>query len=90
MLSALKHDAATYDRFVKGGRSVLEDLLSYRVNETGGFCHSKSAGENQMATEQAAYALVAYDRYNRGKYTLYNMTDVFQAETPAPTPNITP
>lgn len=85
MLSALKRDAATDSAFIRNGRSVLDDLLSYRVTETGGFRHN-SQFENKMATEQAAYALVAYDRYKRGSKSLYDMTDVFQAETPAPTP----
>ena len=31
---------------------------------------------NQMATEQAYYALTAYERFTGGKTRLYDMTDV--------------
>lgn len=76
-LSALNRDAGTNEDFVKSTISVLADLLSYRVEESGGFRHLKDSDTNQMATEQAAYALVAYDRYKNGKKPLYDMSDVF-------------
>ena len=34
-----------------------------------------------MSTEQAAYALVAYDRYKNNKKPLYDMSDVFDGPT---------
>ena len=84
MLSALGRDAASDSSFTKGGRSVLEDLLGYRDTATGGFSHRQDSGVDQMATEQAAYALVAYDRYKHSRNTLYDMTDVFTAEAASP------
>lgn len=45
-------------RFVKNGRSVLDALLDYQLSD-GSFCHVKEGGSNQMATEQALYALSA-------------------------------
>ncbi len=74
-LSALGRDAATDADFTKNGTSVLGDLLGYYVKETGGFRHLTDSDTNQMATEQAAYALVAYDRYKKNQNTLYDMTD---------------
>ncbi|MEL7565314.1 MAG: DUF4430 domain-containing protein, partial [Dehalobacterium sp.] len=57
--------------------SVLENLLTYRDTATGGFKHVLSESVNQMATEQATYALVAYARYVDGANTLYDMSSAF-------------
>lgn len=59
--------------FTKNGKTVLDDILSYRKD--GGFSHTKSGEINQMATEQAFYSLVALDRYKNGKTDLYTMGD---------------
>ena len=75
-LAALDKDASSENEFVKNGISVLADLLSYRQTD-GGFSHTSDSATNQMSTEQAAYALVAYDRYRSGKTFLYDMSDVF-------------
>lgn len=75
-LAALDKDASSENEFVKNGISVLADLLSYRQTD-GGFSHTADSATNQMSTEQAAYALVAYDRYKNGKKPLYDMSDVF-------------
>jgi hypothetical protein len=71
-LAALDRDAA--NDAVLG--DALSSVLAY-YNGNGGFLHLKdgSDGDNQMSTEQAAYALVAYDRWKNGKTSLYDMTD---------------
>lgn len=53
--------------------NVYNSLMSYAVD--GGFCHKKNEGFNQIASEQASYAVVAYERYNQGKTTLYNINN---------------
>lgn len=78
-LSALKQDAGQYKK--GGSRSVLSDLLSYAVGTAGAgtpvsFSKTRGGQANQMSTEQAAYALVAYDRFSSSKSKLYDMTDV--------------
>ena len=79
-LSTLGHDAATDPAFVKAnGVSVLDDLLHYADKTTGGFLHDVGS-VNGMSSEQAAYALVSYDRYRKGKTSLYDMSDVIAAE----------
>ena len=85
-LSALG-DAKTYSRFQYNGISVLSNFLSYADETTGGFLHVKvdpstgGAGTvNQMSSEQAAYTLVAYDRYVNGSKRLYDMSDVVKRE----------
>lgn len=77
-LSALGIDADKDTRFVKSGNSALDGLLSFAV-KTGGFGHDDNV-VNQMATEQAYYALAAYDRFDRGAKRLYDMTDVVPME----------
>ncbi len=84
-LSGLGIDADKDQRFVKNGNSALSALLSFSAKE-GGFYHIKR-GEvgnggaapglvDPMATDQAMYALVAYQRFLEGKHRLYDMTDV--------------
>ena len=79
-LSTLGRDADTDEQFVKNGKSVLDDLLSYYDKESGGFYREDTATQtralNQMTSEQAAYDLVAYDRYKTGKTALYDMSDM--------------
>ena len=59
--------------FTKNGRTVLDDILAYYTGK--GFRHIKNGEENQMATEQAFYSLVALYRYKKGKPNLYAMAD---------------
>ena len=75
-LSSLGRDADTDPAFVKNGNSLLADMLTYRNESTGAFRHLASGSDNQMGTEQAAYGLVAYDRFKKNQNTLYDMSDV--------------
>ena len=61
------------DRLVKNGNTLLDNLLSYRVD--GGFAHIKGGEADLMATEQALYALSALKRAQNGMNTLFDMTD---------------
>ena len=74
-LSALQIDCTTDSRFTKSG-NPLTSLLGY-AQPSGGFVHDawSTTGENQMSTEQAAYALVAYWRFDNGRNRLYDMSD---------------
>ena len=64
-------------RFVKNGHGLIENLLTFRQSN-GSFTHTldSAEGNNQMATEQCFYALVAADRSENGKSSLYRMNDV--------------
>ena len=73
-LSAMGMDADTNSSFSKDGVSVVDALLRYSL-ESGAFRHGMGGGANQMSTEQAFYALVAYDRFKSGKTSLYDMSD---------------
>lgn len=84
-LTSLGIDPHTDPRFIKNGNSAIDALLSYAV-PGGGFYHVKPGGKGNggakpgevdpMATDQAMYALVAYDRFVKGQNRLYDMTDV--------------
>lgn len=64
------------ERFIKSGNSIVDYLLTYYTPQKG-FKHTKSeTGTNLMATEQCLYALVALDRMNDNKTSLYDMSDV--------------
>lgn len=63
-------------RFVKNGKTLLDNILTY-YQPSGSFLHVyDSAGSNQMATEQGYYGLVAAQRLRRGRSSLYRMNDV--------------
>ena len=60
-------------RFVKNSNTVIDGLMQYYTQ--GGFCHLPEGEMNQMATEQAMYALTAYYRSISGMNGLYEMKD---------------
>ena len=80
-------DPSTDSRFVKSGGSAVDALLEFYVPDGKGFAHvlettgGYAGGEvNAMATDQACYALVAYDRFVNNKNALYDMSDVAHLE----------
>lgn len=66
----------TDSRFIKNGTSVVDALMAFYDADSAMFKHVASGKVNNMATDQAAYALVAYERLRNGKASLYNMSDV--------------
>ena len=80
-------DPSTDSRFVKSGGSPIDALLEFYIPDGKGFAHvlettgGYTGGEvNAMATDQACYALVAYDRFVNNKNALYDMSDVTHPE----------
>ena len=74
--SALGIDC-TDAKYARGGKNPLTSLLSYQT-ASGGFSLDSTASNARVSprpTEQAAYALVAYDRFKRGVNSLYDMSD---------------
>lgn len=85
-LSALQLNANSDSSFVKtvdgAPTSVLGDLLQYYLGEGQGFKHAASGKTaDQKATEQALYAMAAYERYCRRTKALYDMTDAVCAHS---------
>lgn len=69
-------------RFVKNGNSVVDALLAHYLETEAKFEHIVGDGSNAMATDQATYGLVAYDRFINGEPALYDYSDVtFDAVT---------
>ena len=71
-------DPNTDARFVKNGRSAVDALLDFYDADKKAFHHVADDNTNAMATDQAAYALVAHHRFLTGKNALYRMNDAFQ------------
>ena len=81
--AALGIDPHTDSRFVKNGKSAVDALLTFYNTEKRAFHHTMKdkdgnpADVDGMATEQAAYAMTAYQRLlMNGKTSLYDMSDV--------------
>lgn len=59
-------------RFVKNGNTLKDALLRFQLDD-GSFTHLMDGDTDLLATEQAFYALVALDRMEQGKSSLYSM-----------------
>ncbi len=79
-LSELKIDPLKDSRFIKGKNNIVDVILNYYVAD-GGFKFTSKYGVDDMATQQCAYALTAYNRFINQKNRIYDMSDVeFNAE----------
>lgn len=80
--AALGIDPHTNSWFVKNGKSAVDALLTFYNTEKRAFHHimkdqdGNPTDVNGMATEQAAYAMTAYQRLMNKKTSLYDMSDV--------------
>ncbi|MDR0883894.1 MAG: hypothetical protein LBN05_04750 [Oscillospiraceae bacterium] len=83
-LTALGIDPTSDTRFVKPGGNPLSALLSFQ-NADGGFAHERGGRSNAYASQQAAQALVAYDRFVKGANALFDMRDEPLAPPPPTT-----
>ncbi len=77
----------TDERFVKNGKTVLDDLLTYQ-NSDGSFRHIAGGRANQLASEQALYALVSNYRAEKGMTSLYRMTEALDIGGDSPTVDV--
>lgn len=68
-------DPAKDSRFIKNGNWLVSSIMDFYV-ENGGFKHTLNGSINGMATDQAMYALVSYNRFLNGKTSLYDMSDI--------------
>lgn len=75
-------------RFVKNGNTMLDNLMTFYLKGKGFLHTADGSGSNQMASEQAFYALVAARRARQDKNSLYRMNDSLKitgtAEAAAP------
>ncbi len=90
-LCGLGIDPQKDTRFIKNGHSLLEALLAYEA-EGGGFLHvqagdstgggSEGGVVSAMATDQAALALLSYQRLTTGGAPIYDHTSSAKGEKP--------
>jgi hypothetical protein len=76
-LSELGIDPTDAGWTVGAGKNPVTALLAFYDSASEMFRHTLNGGADAMATEQAAYALVALDRFTRNANTLYKMSDAF-------------
>jgi len=69
-------------RFVKGENTMVDNLLTYYLEDNGFLHTANGTGSNMMATEQAFYGLVAAKRIKEGKNSLYRMNDSLKISDP--------
>lgn len=79
-LTSLGIDPKEDERFIKGGKDLLDALMEFYA-KGGAFHHVMDMPADGMATEQAYYALVAYDRLLDGETALYDMSDVEKSDS---------
>ncbi len=68
----------TDERFVKNGKSPIDAILSFYTEDASkgaGFKHIASGKWNAIATDQATYALIAYNRLLNNQNSLFDMRD---------------
>ncbi len=76
-LCAWQIDAAADARFLKDGTSVLDALLAAYLPQQNAFRHRPAQpNADEMATQQATLALLAYEHFQNGQPFLFDCTDV--------------
>lgn len=78
-LTALGIDPTSEEWTQKYGNPV-DALLRFYNSEKAKFRHIANGADDQMASEQSAYALVAYRRFVTNQNRLYDMRDAFSGD----------
>ena len=71
-LLAAEVDLFSDERFLKNGKTLLDTLLEFRL-ENGAFSHALGGAADENATSQALLALVALERSAEGKTNFYDL-----------------
>ncbi len=88
-LTSLGIDPASDSRFIKKGATAYDGLRRYQLPD-GSYCHVKEiAKRDNIATEQAARAIVAAERFSSGKSSFFSFEKPAAAE-PDPPSVVTP
>lgn len=86
-LTELGVDAMADARFIKGGATLLDAIVRYRLPD-GSYSHRLGDASNQNATMQALLAFTAYQRLKSGQPGLYSLDrPADDSITPASHPN---
>jgi len=89
-LSSIGIDSFSDGQFIKNNHTLLDGMNRYRL-ANGSYSHIDNGEMNFLATMQAFYTFVAYERFQQGKSPLY-VLDAVQAPlvTTEPLPNELP
>ena len=91
MLSSLKIDICTDERFIKNGNTVFEGISKFCLDD-GSFCHKAGGASDATATAQVLSASIAYENYKNGKAAFYIFNEnknIFEKTTDVITENST-
>ena len=69
-LSSLGIDCETEERFIKNGKTLIDVLWDYCL-ENGGFSHVRDGEYNEIATSEAFLAMVAHLRLKEGEPSIW-------------------
>ncbi len=78
-LSSIGIDSFSDERFIKDGHTLLDGMNRYRLPD-GSYSHIQDGEMNFLATMQAFYTFVAYERFQQGKSPLYVLDAVQSSE----------
>lgn len=72
-LASVGVDGDTDVRFIKDGKSVLNGIMEFALEDNSGFGYTNNTSLNAMATEQGFRALVSYSKFKETKraYNIY-------------------
>ena len=91
MLSSLKIDICTDERFIKNGNTVFDGMSKFCLDD-GSFCHKAGGASDATATAQVLSASIAYENYKNGKAAFYIFNEnknIFEKTTDVITENST-
>lgn len=78
-LSSLGIDVYKDERFIKNGKTLVDGVLKYRLND-GSFSHTLNGTVNLNSTVQAFLAFSALERFAKGKGSLYILDNISLGE----------
>ena len=87
-LSSIGVDGFSDERFIKENHTLLDGINRYRLTD-GSYSHIDNGEMNFLATMQAFYTFVAYERFQDGKSPLY-ILDAVQNPISEPIPDEPP
>ncbi len=75
-LTSIGINPAQDERFIKNGKSVIDGLLSYALDDNSGFGYTNNSEYNALATEQSFRALVSYLGLTQNNGAAYDIYDI--------------
>lgn len=74
-LTSIGIDIRSDERFIKDDNWIGSYIMKYHLGG-GAFCHTIGMAENSMATDQCMEAFIAIERFDSGKASFYDFSDM--------------